>query len=93
MPFFFAFLNKYSVENALKTRFSHPLGAVLGAVFAIFPFIFKASTILLDFLHIEIARANLLARAFFLYLKLNVLHLLIHEVVLKVRVHSTDKSF
>ena len=61
-----AFLNKYSVKKTLKTRFSHPLGAF----FAIFPFVFKASTILLEFLHIEIARANLLARAFFLYLKL-----------------------
>ena len=92
MPHFFAFLNKYSVEKALKTRFSHPLGAVLGAVLALFSFIFKASTILVEILRIEIARANLFARAFLLYLKLNILHLLIHKVVLKMRVHSTDKS-
>ena len=93
MPDFFAFLNKYSVKKALKTRFSHPLGAVLGAVFALFSFVFKASMILFEILRTKIARANLFARAFLLYFKLNVLHLLIHEVVLKVRVHSTDKSF
>ncbi len=69
MPYFFAFLNKYSVEKALKTRFLHPLGAVLGGSFAFF-FIFKASTILIEILRIEIARANLLARAFLLSFKL-----------------------
>jgi hypothetical protein len=50
MPYFFAFLNKYSVKKALKTRFSYPLGAVLGAVFALFSFVFKASMILFEIL-------------------------------------------
>ena len=52
----------------------------------------QAFTISLEFLHIEIARANLLARAFLLYFKFNVLHLLIHEVVFKVRIFQLTRA-